>query len=119
MNPSISSPQPSIYISSNASSKEFSKKTVEDLMLSCRVQGKRIERALFAYLVDKGDTGIDLLEIVFNETDRNGPASAVLDELGFERTKEGVRQIAVTDRLFETDVITIERRQSETGGDSL
>ncbi|MEQ9662913.1 MAG: HAD-IIIC family phosphatase [Parasphingopyxis sp.] len=92
---------------------------VEDLMLSCRVQGKQIERALFAYLVDKGDTGIDLLEIVFNETDRNGPASAVLDELGFERTKEGVRQIAVTDRLFETDVITIERRQSETGGDSL
>lgn len=92
---------------------------IEDLMLSCRVQGKQIERALFAYLVGRHEAALDALEIVFNETDRNGPASAVLDELGFERTEDGVRRITVTPGLFESDIVTIEARQSATVGDSL
>lgn len=92
---------------------------IEDLMLSCRVQGKQIERALFAYLVRRHKAALDALEIVFNETDRNGPASAVLDELGFERTEDGVRRITVTPGLFESDIVTIEARQSATVSDSL
>lgn len=92
---------------------------IEDLMLSCRVQGKQIERALFAYLVGRHEAAFDALEIVFNETDRNGPASAVLDELGFERTEDGVRRITVAQGLFKNDIVSVEARQSETVSDSL
>jgi predicted enzyme involved in methoxymalonyl-ACP biosynthesis len=46
---------------------------VLDFMLSCRVQGKFIEQALFNYLVESG-ARVESLEINFQKTDRNVPA---------------------------------------------
>uniref|UniRef100_UPI0025EF0BE8 HAD hydrolase-like protein n=1 Tax=uncultured Phenylobacterium sp. TaxID=349273 RepID=UPI0025EF0BE8 len=65
---------------------------VEDFMLSCRVQGKFIEQALF-WTLAKGE-GQFATEIVvaFKPTDRNRAAEMVLEKLGFELAAEGRRR---------------------------
>jgi len=57
---------------------------VEDLMLSCRVQGKFIESALFAHLCFGTGNSMARIEVNFRKTDRNTPAQHVLAKLGFD-----------------------------------
>ncbi len=90
---------------------------IEDLMLSCRVQGKQIERALLYHLTNNNGHTLDAVEIAFHQTKRNGPASAVLDDLGFEPTTNEVRRITMTPGIFDTDIVTIENCQPGPTGD--
>lgn len=62
---------------------------LEDFMLSCRVQGKFMEQALFDYLLRRCPAGPAVLEINFVSTARNGPAAAVLRKLGFDLGEGG------------------------------
>lgn len=56
---------------------------VEDFMLSCRVQGKLVEQALFDHLVRRRRPPAEVLEVNYRRTERNGLAQAVLRKLGF------------------------------------
>ena len=59
--------------------------TIEDFMLSCRVQGKFIEQALFWYLSEgAGHAPVSRVVVNFKRTDRNAAAHKVLTTLGFE-----------------------------------
>jgi len=70
--------------------------TVEDFMLSCRVQGKFVEQALFWYLSEAaGRAPVSRAVVNFKRTDRNAAAHKVLTTLGFEPEGEGfARDIA-------------------------
>ncbi len=57
---------------------------VVDFMLSCRVQGKFIEQALFSHLLEHHNPEqARAIWVNFRQTDRNTPARGVLDKLGF------------------------------------
>ncbi|MGH7932175.1 MAG: HAD-IIIC family phosphatase [Candidatus Binataceae bacterium] len=57
---------------------------VVDFMLSCRVQGKFIEQALFSHLLEHHNAQqARTVWVNFQQTDRNTPARGVLDALGF------------------------------------
>jgi predicted enzyme involved in methoxymalonyl-ACP biosynthesis len=57
---------------------------VRDFMLSCRVQGKLIEKAFFHYLLEnRNPLAADKLWVNFRPTPRNQPAQQVLQSLGF------------------------------------
>lgn len=57
---------------------------IQDFMLSCRVQGKLLERALFLHLMDSHNPdGLARLWVNFQPTTRNKPAQQVLESLGF------------------------------------
>jgi FkbH-like protein len=59
--------------------------TIEDFMLSCRVQGKFVEQALFWYLSEgAGHAPVGRVVVNFRRTDRNAAAYKVLTTLGFE-----------------------------------
>lgn len=59
--------------------------TIEDFMLSCRVQGKFIEQALVWYLSEAaGRAAVSRVVVNFRRTDRNAAAHKVLTTLGFE-----------------------------------
>jgi FkbH-like protein len=61
--------------------------TVEvlDFMLSCRVQSKFVEQALFAHLLQHHNPGgAKAIWVNFKKTDRNTPAHNVLRAIGFE-----------------------------------
>lgn len=63
---------------------------VEDFMLSCRVQGKFLEQALFAELARRHPFGRPrFVHVRFRETPRNRPAAAVLEALRFARHPAG------------------------------
>ncbi len=58
---------------------------IEDFMLSCRVQGKFIEQALFWYLSEAaGHPPVRRVTVNFRKTDRNAAAHKVLMALGFK-----------------------------------
>jgi FkbH-like protein len=60
---------------------------VHDLMLSCRVQGKLLERAFFAHLIEHHNPeGAGELCVNFRPTARNKPAQQVLESLGFRQS---------------------------------
>ena len=63
--------------------------TVEDLMLSCRVQGKFIEQALFHHLATRPDWRARAVEVRFVPTARNGAARGVLEAIGFTAGRPG------------------------------
>jgi FkbH-like protein len=57
---------------------------VEDLMLSCRAQGRFIEQAFFHYLQERHSPGLATrLWVNFRATPRNKPAQQVLEALHF------------------------------------
>jgi FkbH-like protein len=86
---------------------------VEDLMLSCRVQGKFIEQALFAHLVRRPGWSARFVEVNFVPTARNGAARAVLEALGFKESEGGRlrREYGAADEL--PDIIHVEGRWDE------
>ena len=77
-----------------------------DFMLSCRVQGKLVEQALFHHLINNPPS-TERLEINFKKTDRNAPAQAVLQKLGFDTRQDGVlmRNVACGD--FEVNFMEV------------
>ncbi len=57
---------------------------IQDLMLSCRIQGKGVESALIAVLAEKAKKiGIKYLIGLYRPTRRNGQISGVFQTLGF------------------------------------
>src|ERR1035437_9176933 len=85
---------------------------VVELMLSCRVQGKFIEQALFYYLVNRDHLSIERLEINFKKTSRNAPAQAVLRKLGFDIQKDGLLDRKVGPGEFAVDFMEVAVRSS-------
>lgn len=69
---------------------------IDDFMLSCRVQGKFIEQALFWHLAEASGWAASAIDVNFRRTDRNRAAEMVLEKLGFEIESEGLlrREIA-------------------------
>lgn len=78
-----------------------------DMMLSCRVQGRMIERALFDHLVRRPGWPVSTLEVRFRDTERNGPASQILDELGFGAAEGDYRRRNVARDSFAGHVIRL------------
>ncbi|WP_293377865.1 HAD-IIIC family phosphatase [Phenylobacterium sp. SCN 70-31] len=63
---------------------------VEDFMLSCRVQGKFVEQALFWRLAEDGvRPPAEAVVVNFKRTDRNRAAEMVLEKLGFATNADG------------------------------
>jgi FkbH-like protein len=68
----------------------FDEIRVEDLMLSCRVQGKFIERSLFDHLLEHHNPhSTNRLWVNFTETGRNTPARKILEVLRFQPSEPG------------------------------
>ena len=84
---------------------------VEDLMLSCRVQGKFIEQALFDHLARRPGWSAASIEVNFHATARNGAARAVLESLGFEEaTGEALLRRSLDGEGLATDLIAVDGR---------
>ena len=86
---------------------------IEDFMLSCRVQGKFIEQAFFADLIRKHRrANVNRMWVGYRETDRNKPAKAVLEALGFtsDTTGEGM-SLDLSSRSLHCDFITVQHPQ--------
>jgi FkbH-like protein len=58
---------------------------ITDLFMSCRVQRKRVEHAVFAWIATQiGAAGLSRLGVRHRPTGRNAAARAMLEELGFD-----------------------------------
>jgi predicted enzyme involved in methoxymalonyl-ACP biosynthesis len=75
-------------------------------MLSCRVQGKFIEQALFWRLADEAKAAAVIVN--FRPTERNRAAEMVLEKLGFETGPDGRRSRRLTADELAVDFLTIE-----------
>ena len=63
---------------------------IQDLMLSCRVQGKLVEHAFFSHLEWQHNLRHAVrLRVNFTETKRNQPARQVLESAGFQKLDAG------------------------------
>lgn len=67
---------------------------IEDFMLSCRVQGRGIEQAVFAHLVASARPRPERIWVRFRPTPRNVPARRALEDLGFAFETRGARACA-------------------------
>jgi FkbH-like protein len=57
---------------------------VESFMMSCRVQKKCVEQAIFTWLARKcAAAGFDTMSVIYSQTKRNGAAVRMLEELEF------------------------------------
>ncbi len=81
--------------------------TVQDFMLSCRVQGKLIEKAFFSYLVDKYTDGKANVAVNFLATGRNDLAQSVLREIGFVQSKDEYAQLQVEPGQLDVDFLEL------------
>src|SRR5262245_36771121 len=68
---------------------------VLDFMLSCRVQGKFVEQALFYHLTHRPGWTATFIEVAFQRTARNRLAEAVLEKLGFPLPESGWRRRSI------------------------
>jgi FkbH-like protein len=86
---------------------------VWDLMLSCRVQGKLIEKALFHHLLERHNPySATKLWVNFRSTSRNQPAQKVLESLGFRPCDAGTDSlshgmISTSHEMFRDKVIRV------------
>ena len=80
---------------------------IEDLMLSCRVQGKFIEKALLHHLCTRPGWCASFVEITFKPTERNAAARAVLSELGFPTGGDGLLRIDARPGQFHPKFMTV------------
>lgn len=88
---------------------------IVDLMLSCRIQGRSIEQALFGHLLSHHSLpGADTILVQFRKTERNMPAQMVLDSLGFrtDGNEESGGMILKIESPMQCDFIDV--RCSET-----
>ncbi|WP_158274607.1 HAD-IIIC family phosphatase [Sphingosinicella humi] len=80
---------------------------IEDLMLSCRIQGKFIENALLHHLCTRPEWCASFVEIVFNPTDRNAAAGSVLRQLGFAPAEPDLLRTDAVPGQFHPKFMTI------------
>ena len=82
---------------------------IEDFMLSCRVQGKFIEQALFWHLAEgPGKTPATAVVVDFKRTERNRAAEMVLEKLGFAAGPDGRLRRDLQPGDLAVDFLTIE-----------
>jgi FkbH-like protein len=81
---------------------------IKDLMLSCRVQGKFVEQALFAHLARRPGWSARFIEVNFVSTARNGAARAVLDALGFQESEHGLLRREIGPEEGPPDIVRVE-----------
>jgi FkbH-like protein len=75
--------------------------------LSCRVQRKRVEHAVFAHLAERlRDEGRVRFGVSFQATERNGASVRLLEELGFVRDGEGWTRSLAQD-FADSDVVRL------------
>jgi FkbH-like protein len=82
---------------------------VEELMVSCRVQGRFIEQAFFDFLVRKAaEDKASWLWVRFDDTKRNHPARLALERMNFEpdQRREGFR-LDVVEHDLSCDVVQV------------
>jgi FkbH-like protein len=84
--------------------------TVHDLMLSCRVQGKFIEQALFSHLARRRGWSARHIAVNFIPTARNGAARGVLEALGFAPDGSGRLRREVDADAFAADLVEVDGR---------
>ncbi len=80
---------------------------VDDFMLSCRVQGKFIEQALFWRLTEGGSVPATAVAVNFKQTDRNRAAEMVLEKLGFAADSDGRLRREIAPGDLAVDFLTI------------
>lgn len=81
---------------------------IDDFMLSCRVQGKFIEQALFHYLMtEENPAGVTHLRVNYRKTERNTPAWNVLNALNFVERPEGGVALDVAAHPLTCDFIAV------------
>jgi len=78
-------------------------------MLSCRVQGKLIEKAFFSYLVNRYTDGTAILDVNFVSTKRNALAKSVLQEIGFSMDAESSASLSVEPGQLDVDFLDSSR----------
>ena len=83
---------------------------VQDFMLSCRVQGKLIEKAFFSYLVNKYTDGAATLDVNFVPTKRNSLAKSVLQEIGFSMSPESAATLTVEPGQLDVDFLELKTK---------
>jgi FkbH-like protein len=72
---------------------------LQDLMFSCRVQGKRIEHAILCFLLRRFSAGEDRdFFASYRKTARNAAAGRVFEEIGFECLEERENAFALVFR---------------------
>ena len=76
-------------------------------MLSCRVQGKLIEKAYFSYLVNKYTDAAATLDVNFVSTKRNALAKSVLQEIGFSMEAESSATLRVEPGQLDVDFLDL------------
>jgi FkbH-like protein len=93
---------------------ENAKVTVNELAISCRVQGKRVEQMLFKNLMQTYEKkGYDTLYLVFKETGKNTPAMSVIEDMWFEPfLKEDGKtifrvQMSTHEKIVDTAIVKI------------
>jgi len=65
---------------------DLAKSEVSDLFMSCRVQRKRVEQAVFSWIAGEAAARKhERLTVLYRSSERNGAARAMLEDLGFER----------------------------------
>jgi FkbH-like protein len=89
---------------------------VEDFFMSCRVQRKRVEHAIFQYLIDRfRERGASTVRIRFRRTDRNADSIAMLESIGFElcevRGSTGVLE-RILDPIPEAGIVQVVEREN-------
>lgn len=86
---------------------------VESFMMSCRVQRKRVEHAVFSWILAQcRKSGFDLLKVVYRKTKRNDAAVKMLQELGFEFRpmpdgETGTFVLSTAATITEDDVVSL------------
>jgi FkbH-like protein len=90
---------------------------VEDLMVSCRVQGRFIEQAFFWFLVRQaGKKPPFRLWVRFNETERNAPARHALERMNFKPDPAGRAVIlGIGDHTLRCDVVEVVGSEADSG----
>ena len=78
---------------------------VADFFMSCRVQRKRVENALFAHLAGRlAERGHTSMTAVFRPTERNGASERLLTELGFQCVESGLWRRSLATPFAESEV---------------
>ena len=94
---------------------------IESFMMSCRVQRKCLEQAIFAWLVRKCATaGFDTISITYSKTKRNDASVRMLEELGFslfpDGPNAGVFMRPTSIQIADADVVIMQDLTESAGG---
>ena len=89
---------------------------IESFMMSCRVQRKRVENAIFSWIAGQcRESGRGVLTVRYRKTKRNDASIRMLQELGFEFRpapdgESGVFVLSTAASITEEDVVSLEDR---------